>query len=332
MNISEVKVRLSEEDVMSLLKELIALKGLIIESVEIDKEIRVLGSYKKIFNIKFSVGFNIIDVKGQSIIIKFTELKTFGIPAVGFVRKLILKKLLVDFKKIGITSEKDTVIINLKELIKDIRFLKLEVINLVKEKNNLIITLHNINISIKELISKDKNDSSSNENEVSTINTEKSHQLLEENVSKNTQLKEKINDYYTEGRGYIEKKIPNGLKSIEDYVLLVPDILALIVRLLKDNRVNKNTKIAVAASIGYIVVPKDVFWDKIPIVGSIDDMAVVIFALNKLINDVPIEILLENWQGNNNNVIVLKNSLDYIKKFTKAGKLDNFYSVIEGLI
>ncbi|MNP04394.1 hypothetical protein D3C76_963070 [compost metagenome] len=100
---------------------------------------------------------------------------------------------------------------------------------------------------------------------------------------------------------------------------------------MKDNRINNQTKIAVAASIGYIVVPKDIIFDKIPIVGSIDDMAVVLFALNKLINDVPLEIILENWAGNEKNIIVLKNALEYVKRFTKANNLDKFYSVVEAL-
>ncbi|MNN36671.1 hypothetical protein D3C81_1505750 [compost metagenome] len=142
---------------------------------------------------------------------------------------------------------------------------------------------------------------------------------------------EKTKDYYSEGRDYVENKIPERFKSVEDYILLVPDILALIVRLMKDNRINNQTKIAVAASIGYIVVPKDIIFDKIPIVGSIDDMAVVLFALNKLINDVPLEIILENWAGNEKNIIVLKNALEYVKRFTKANNLDKFYSVVEAL-
>ncbi|WP_326513113.1 YkvA family protein [Clostridium intestinale] len=337
MNISEVKVKLTKEDLLDLLREVIDLKGLIINSIELDNKIGIKGTYKKLFNIKFSIFFNIVEVRGQDLVIKLSELKALGIPAIKPIRKLILRKILTDFKKLGIEVENDTVIIHLNELIKDFKFLRLGSLNIVQDKDSLTVNLYNSKIEVKKLMDKSPMEKSEVIGEISEVREEvktlEEADKIEENVEvvSTEVIVEKTKDYYSEGRDYVENKIPERLKSVEDYILLVPDILALIVRLMKDNRINNQTKIAVAASIGYIVVPKDIIFDKIPIVGSIDDMAVVLFALNKLINDVPLEVILENWAGNEKNIIVLKNALEYVKRFTKANNLDKLYSVVEAL-
>ncbi|QLY81071.1 YkvA family protein [Clostridium intestinale] len=337
MNISEVKVKLTKEDLLDLLREVIDLKGLIINSIELDNKIGIKGTYKKLFNIKFSIFFNIVEVRNQDLVIKLSELKALGIPAIKPIRKLILRKILTDFKKLGIEVENDTVIIHLNELIKDFKFLRLGSLNIVQDKDSLTVNLYNSKIEVKKLMDKSLVEKSEVIGEISEVKEEvktlEETEEIEEKVEvvSTEVIVEKTKDYYSEGRDYVENKIPERFKSVEDYILLVPDILALIVRLMKDNRINNQTKIAVAASIGYIVVPKDIIFDKIPIVGSIDDMAVVLFALNKLINDVPLEIILENWAGNEKNIIVLKNALEYVKRFTKANNLDKFYSVVEAL-
>lgn len=337
MNISEVKVKLTKEDLLDLLREVIDLKGLIINSIELDNKIGIKGTYKKLFNIKFLIFFNIVEVREQYLVIKLSELKALGIPAIKPVRKLILRKILTDFKKLGIEVENDTVIIHLNELIKDFKFLRLGSLNIVQDKDSLAVILYNSKIEVKKLMAKSLVEKSEVIEEMSEareeVKTLEETEEIEEKVEvvSTEVIVEKTKDYYSEGRDYVENKIPERFKSVEDYILLVPDILALIVRLMKDNRINNQTKIAVAASIGYIVVPKDIIFDKIPIVGSIDDMAVVLFALNKLINDVPLEVILENWAGNEKNIIVLKNALEYVKKFTKANNLDKFYSVVEAL-
>ena len=337
MNISEVKVKLTKEDLLDLLREVIDLKGLIINSIELDNKIGIKGTYKKLFNIKFSIFFNIVEVREQDLVIKLSELKALGIPAIKPVRKLILRKILTDFKKLGIEVENDTVIIHLNELIKDFKFLRLGSLNIVQDKDSLTVNLYNSKIEVKKLMDKSLVEKSEVieeifevREEITAVEANEKKEEKAEVVSTEVTI-EKTKDYYSEGRDYVENKIPERFKSVEDYILLVPDILALIVRLMKDNRINNQTKIAVAASIGYIVVPKDIIFDKIPIVGSIDDMAVVLFALNKLINDVPIEIILENWAGNEKNIVVLKNALEYVKRFTKANNLDKFYSVVEAL-
>ena len=44
----------------------------------------------------------------------------------------------------------------------------------------------------------------------------------------------KIEDCYTVGRGKNKEKMPLNVQKYSDYILIIPDIVALIYRLLKD--------------------------------------------------------------------------------------------------
>ena len=57
--------------------------------------------------------------------------------------------------------------------------------------------------------------------------------------------------------------------------------------------------------------PSDIIPDKIPFIGKIDDISVIFFALNKIVKDVPLDIIIENWQGKNEMLLVLSSGLDF---------------------
>lgn len=341
MNISEIKVRVSEEDILNGIKEFVHVKGLTVDKIQIGNYIVVSGWYKLIGKIKFSIKFRILEIKDKFITVELSGLKAIGIPAIKALRTLILNKLLGDLKRIGISSEKDRAIVDIGLLIKDMDFMKLGGLDLVHEGNNLNVTLYNLDLGVKKLLEKTATNASKEEvqinEKVEVIKAEKIEGILKEEITHKIieepqEEGKKVNDYYSQGREFVEGKITKKLKPVEDYVLMIPDIMALILRLMKDKRVENKTKIAVGASIGYIILPTDAISDKIPIVGNIDDLAVVLFALNKLINDVPLNIILENWSGDRKNILVLKEALEYIKKFTKADKIDKFSSVLEALV
>ena len=142
----------------------------------------------------------------------------------------------------------------------------------------------------------------------------------------------KIEDCYTVGRGKIKEKMPLNVQKYSDYILIIPDIVALIYRLLKDKRVPVKTKIIISSVICYIAVPSDLIPDKIPFIGKIDDIAVVFFALNKIIQDVPAKVILENWEGKNNIVSVLKTLAQYVTDFTRAKNVETIYGIIDEIV
>ena len=140
---------------------------------------------------------------------------------------------------------------------------------------------------------------------------------------------QKVEDMYTSSREYLVNHIPEKAKDYKDYIMFLPDIVALIFRLLKDNRVPMKTKAVVGASLGYVVCPFDILPDKIPFVGALDDLSVIFFALNRIINDVDINVILENWQGENEFVVILRKTVEFFSGFTGANNLDNIYEVID---
>jgi uncharacterized membrane protein YkvA (DUF1232 family) len=94
--------------------------------------------------------------------------------------------------------------------------------------------------------------------------------------------------------------------------MLVPDIVVFLGRLLKDKRVNLKIKIMLAGLIAYLASPIDVLPDFIPFIGKIDDISIVFFALNVILDEIPKEIIIDDWQGKENIVVITKEAVDYI--------------------
>ena len=51
---------------------------------------------------------------------------------------------------------------------------------------------------------------------------------------------------------------------------------------MKDNSVNLKTKLFIAASLGYFILPTDAIFDLTPIIGYSDDLGVLLFALKQI--------------------------------------------------
>ena len=103
-------------------------------------------------------------------------------------------------------------------------------------------------------------------------------------------------------------------------------------RLLKDKRVSMKTKLVISGAVAYITIPSDLIPDKVPFVGKIDDIAIGIFALNVIMTDVPLNIIMENWQGKNDILVVVKNVIEYATNFTGAKNIDSIYRVMEEIL
>lgn len=125
--------------------------------------------------------------------------------------------------------------------------------------------------------------------------------------------------------------MPEKVHNVSDYILLVPDIICLIYRLLKDERVTVKTKAIIVSSLAYVSLPTDIIPDKIPFIGRIDDIGVIFFALNKVVKDTPLKVIVENWEGKNDIIIVLKKAVDYLVQYTHAENVEKIYSAIEQL-
>lgn len=77
----------------------------------------------------------------------------------------------------------------------------------------------------------------------------------------------------------------------------LPAYLKLLGKLLFDGRVSKLDKGLVLAAIVYIVSPLDFIPDFIPFLGEIDDLFLLLIALQRLIGNAGRRVLLDHWTG-----------------------------------
>ncbi len=97
-----------------------------------------------------------------------------------------------------------------------------------------------------------------------------------------------------------------GQTSLIEYALLVPHLVKLLARLLRDPRVPGRTKAVVLMTAGYLVSPVDIIPDFVPRVGRLDDIVLVAFALDHILNRVPADVVREHWDGDDDVLEVIK--------------------------
>lgn len=77
----------------------------------------------------------------------------------------------------------------------------------------------------------------------------------------------------------------------------LPNFLRLLGGLLADIRVNLTDKLLVAGAFAYILLPLDYLPDFIPFLGEVDDIFLLVMALQRLIANAGRAVLLDHWMG-----------------------------------
>jgi uncharacterized membrane protein YkvA (DUF1232 family) len=95
--------------------------------------------------------------------------------------------------------------------------------------------------------------------------------------------------------------------KLKEYLLLLPHLVKLLARLMRDPRVSPRSKAVLVLVMGYLVSPIDLIPDMIPGMGQLDDLVIAAFALDYMINRVPDEILREHWEGDENVLELVRN-------------------------
>lgn len=84
---------------------------------------------------------------------------------------------------------------------------------------------------------------------------------------------------------------------VKEAMLLTPNLVKLLSRLLKDRRVPIRRKVVAGAVLAYLVSPIDLIPDVIPVAGRVDDVLLVAFAIDYLMKGTGRSIVLELWDG-----------------------------------
>lgn len=103
--------------------------------------------------------------------------------------------------------------------------------------------------------------------------------------------------------------------KLKEYVLLVPRLGRLLWRLGRDPRVPARSKAILLVLGGYLVVPVDVIPDFVPGLGQVDDLVVVAFALDHMLNRVPADIVRQHWDGDDDVLEIVREVLDIATSF-----------------
>lgn len=324
MKVSSANLVLTEEDVLSIMEEYMPIEGLTVKSIQVKEIIKIKGTYKMKVTIPFTAEVGLGKIFGNIINIKLLKVNISKVSILKGLKNIALKRILSQFDEYGVKVDKDTVTLNLDEISKLIPyfFFKLKNINVIEGA---------IEVEAEDVIYSERKP---------VVKMKKNCGLSPSGVRKSCEPSPKVlnscipsprdpRDEYTKVREQILRNVPDKYEKVLQYVMLIPDITALLWRLFKDNRVQTKVKIKVAAVIAYLASPIDILPDYIPFIGRIDDVAIAFFGLNAIINEVPEELILQNWQGEENVVLITKSAVSYISKVVGSQNVSVLVSFIK---
>lgn len=88
-------------------------------------------------------------------------------------------------------------------------------------------------------------------------------------------------------------------------VFFLPDVIALFRRVLRDYELPRRTKIETGLALAYVLSPLDFAPDAIPVIGQIDDVAVVAWATRRLVQAIGEDTLRKEWRGSDRGLKVI---------------------------
>ena len=96
----------------------------------------------------------------------------------------------------------------------------------------------------------------------------------------------------------VERAPRTGAKrTVMGSISELPNFLRLLYGLITDNRVAAVDKLVVAGAIAYILLPVDILPDFIPFLGEVDDVFLLILALQRLIANAGRVVVQTYWAG-----------------------------------
>jgi uncharacterized membrane protein YkvA (DUF1232 family) len=75
-----------------------------------------------------------------------------------------------------------------------------------------------------------------------------------------------------------------------------PTYARLIWALLRDERTPMGRKVLLGGALGYLILPADLIPDRIPLIGGLDDLVVVVLAVDLFLDGIPSEVLVEKLE------------------------------------
>ena len=86
-------------------------------------------------------------------------------------------------------------------------------------------------------------------------------------------------------------------RTVSGVIRQIPMYLKLLAGLLTDRRVPPIDKLLVGAAVVYIIMPLDLIPDFIPFLGEVDDVFLLVTAIQRLISNAGKRVVMEYWPG-----------------------------------
>jgi uncharacterized membrane protein YkvA (DUF1232 family) len=89
-------------------------------------------------------------------------------------------------------------------------------------------------------------------------------------------------------------RAPKDMAEVVDLIRRLPTYIRLVWALLRDSRVPAGQKLILAGIGAYLVFPIDLIPDFVPVLGQLDDLAVVLLGLDLFIRSAPADVVDEH--------------------------------------
>jgi uncharacterized membrane protein YkvA (DUF1232 family) len=117
-----------------------------------------------------------------------------------------------------------------------------------------------------------------------------------------------------------------------DYVLALPDLFHLVVKLTMDKRVDAVSKAALGAAVAWAVMPFDILPDMLGPLGMVDDLLVLVLALDFMIDRTPRNVVQEHWAGSGDVFELIRNVLDKADEWMGRGLYQRVRTMVDHAI
>jgi len=124
---------------------------------------------------------------------------------------------------------------------------------------------------------------------------------------------------YDRLRGQLRPVVPGASSDLRDVLLAFPDLVMLLARLVRDERVKVGDKALALFGVAYVLSPIDLLpvWLFGPL-GELDDLFVVAATLSRVVNHVHPDVVRSHWSGQGDALQLIQRATDWSEQ--KLGK------------
>ncbi|MGH2720388.1 MAG: YkvA family protein, partial [Actinomycetota bacterium] len=116
----------------------------------------------------------------------------------------------------------------------------------------------------------------------------------------------------------VDTMVGGGLKT---FAAIIPQVARLLWKLTTDPRVPLKHKIVLGGAAAYLISPWDIIPDRIAGAGQIDDFAVVLSALDIVLNHTPDDIVRSHWTGDPRTLDTIRRVVGMASQLRGGGKV-----------